>query len=81
MNERKIIVVDEIGPMEIFSQAFCNTLVEILNDNDISIVGTIVQRPYVFADTVKTHRRVEVITITPNNRDNIPSQIYARLLF
>ncbi len=79
MNERKIIVVDEIGPMEIFSEAFCNTLIKILNNNDLSIVGTIVQRPYVFADTVKTHRRVEIITITPDNRDNIPSQIYARL--
>lgn len=79
MNERKIIVVDEIGPMEIFSEVFCNMLVKILNNNDLSIVGTIVQRPYVFADTVKTHRRVEVITITPDNRDNIPSQIYTRL--
>ena len=64
-----LVVVDEIGPMEIFSHAFCETVQDMLDDADCAMLGTIVARPYRFADAVKKHPRVELVTVTRANRN------------
>src|SRR6266540_6878178 len=47
-SSRKIIIVDEIGPMELFSKSFCQVITQILEDNTITVIGTIVRRQYEF---------------------------------
>jgi nucleoside-triphosphatase len=74
LEEEKVICIDEIGPMEIFSENFRNTILKIL-DSDAKVIGTIVQRPYEFADMVKSHFRVKLIEVTYDNRDALPKQI------
>ncbi len=74
----KIIVIDEIGPMEIVSKLFCQTVLELLN-SQLKILGAIVQRPHPFADRVKTHPRVSLHEITLTNRDHLPTQIFTQL--
>ena len=64
-----LVIVDEIGPMEIFSRAFCETVQILLDDADCAVLGTIVARPYRFADAVKKHPRVQLVTVTHANRD------------
>lgn len=73
-----LVVVDEIGPMEIFSTAFC-TSVGALLDQPIPLLGTIVQRPYRFADAVKRHPRVHLVTVTPANRDDLLPALTAQI--
>ncbi len=78
MRQGQVIVIDEIGPMEILSKPFCQAVREIL-DSQALVLGTIVQRPNSFADWVKVHPRVKVKPVTVTNRAQIPEQIYAEL--
>lgn len=77
--EGKIIFIDEIGPMEISSSVFCDAVEELLKDEGIRMVGTIVKRPYRFADDVKRHPRVRVVEVTPRNRDGMVEEIWGIL--
>jgi nucleoside-triphosphatase len=74
----QVIVVDEIGPMEILSPRFQEAILRLL-DGDAPVVGTVVQRPQPFADRVKAHRRVRVRTITLQNRNEMPGQLLSEL--
>jgi nucleoside-triphosphatase len=73
--EQKVVVIDEIGPMEILSPLFRETVRAIL-DSDARVVGTIVERPEPFADEMKGHPRVRVVTLTPENRERLPLEVY-----
>jgi len=78
LDQGKVIVVDEIGPMEIRSRRFCETILRVL-DSNVPVVGTVVKRPNDFADRVKAHRRVTVTSVTLENRDTLPSAIISAL--
>ncbi len=79
-NEGKIIFVDEIGPMEIFSKSFCDTIRELLEDDSVRMVGTIVKRPNRFADEVKRHPRVKVVEVTYANRDEMVEEVWREVV-
>ena len=79
LDNGKVIVVDEIGPMEISSQSFRNATLRILN-SDALVIGTIVRRPYTFADMVKAHPRVTIKPVTLNNRDSLPLEVFSALI-
>lgn len=78
LRERKIICVDEIGPMEIFSRVFQNTILEVL-DSDANVIGTIVKRSYEFTDMVKRHPRVVTVAVNLENRNDLPEQIVSQI--
>ncbi|MDX9863639.1 MAG: nucleoside-triphosphatase [Anaerolineaceae bacterium] len=77
-QDGKMVVVDEIGPMEIFSAVFCQTVLETL-DAGCPLFGTIVQRSTSFGDRIKARREVEVIEVTPTNRDDLVDGIIGKL--
>ena len=74
----QVVVVDEIGPMEILSPRFREAILTLL-EGEAAIVGTVVQRPHPFADRIKAHPRVSVRTLTTENREELPAQILAEL--
>jgi nucleoside-triphosphatase len=76
---KKIVVVDEIDPMAILSEAFQTVVLQILADSNTAFVGTIVERPYQFADEIKANSRIKLIDITTENRDNIYEEIMRML--
>ncbi|MBN1287319.1 MAG: AAA family ATPase [Anaerolineae bacterium] len=76
----RIIVIDEIGPMEICSKQFCDTVRDILDDESARVIGTVVRRPHRFADAVKAHPRVRLVEVTLSNRDALPGTIHAGLI-
>jgi nucleoside-triphosphatase len=78
MEEDSLVVVDEIGPMEILSPAFRDTVVAAL-DHQVPVLGTIVQRSMPFSDAIKRRADARVIEITPRNRDDILGEIVAGL--
>lgn len=78
LDAGKIVVIDEIGPMEILSELFCDTVQKILNES-APVVGTIAQRPTPFGDRARRHPRVQVIALTPENREQLPPQVAAQL--
>ena len=74
----ELVVIDEIGPMETFSGAFCQTVLETLDAGSL-LFGTIVQRSTPFGDRVKDRSEVEVIEVTPANRDALVKILLDRL--
>ena len=74
-----LVVIDEIGPMEIFSQTFCQTVIIVLI-SDASLLGTIVKRRNSFADTIKRIPLIRLIEVTLENRESLPQKILKMLL-
>lgn len=50
--EQKIVVIDEIGPMEMLSERFCQAVMRTL-ESDTTVLGTIVTRRTPFTDQIK----------------------------
>jgi nucleoside-triphosphatase len=68
LKESDLIVIDEIGNMELLSPQFREAVTEAINSGK-KVLGTIMLNPHPFADEIK--RRPEVETL-PVNRDNRP---------
>nr|BBH94452.1 nucleoside-triphosphatase THEP1 [Thermogemmatispora argillosa] len=78
LQTRPVVVIDEIGPMELFSAAFRETVNAVLESPCI-LVGTIVQRPYPWADELKQRPGVRLLELTPANRDELTEQLVISL--
>lgn len=63
-----VLVVDEIGKMELLSPAFRKAIREAF-DSNISILATIMERSDPFCDSLKSRSDVELIYIEPETRD------------
>ncbi len=66
-----ILVIDEIGRMEVCDPAFL-PLVDTLLWSEQDILATIVYDPESWAEKYKTHPDITLITVTPENRDSLP---------
>lgn len=73
-------VVDEIGKMELFSEQFVSHARKILIDRSVPLLFTIALRGGGFIAEAKRMRGLEVIELTRENRDEMPSRIAALLL-
>ncbi|MFC1944135.1 nucleoside-triphosphatase [Chloroflexota bacterium] len=65
-----LVVVDEIGRMELFSPAFRSEIVRALYGEN-GVLGTIMLAPHPWADEVKNHPDVEFTRVTRDNRGEI----------
>lgn len=74
MEDQILVVIDEIGPMEIYSEVFRTVVMRALSA-DVTLFGTIVKRSVPFADQVKMQPRVKLIEVTVRNRENLPAEI------
>jgi len=74
IRENDLIVIDEIGKMELFSPRFREAVIKAI-DSGKKVLGTIIFNPHPFADEVKRHPNVKVIELTRSNRQQILSEI------
>jgi nucleoside-triphosphatase len=65
-----LVVVDEIGKMELFSEAFKVAVLEAL-DSECSLLATITQSWHPWANRIKQRDDVQVIEVTSGNRDQL----------
>jgi nucleoside-triphosphatase len=79
LREQELIVIDEIGTMELFSQAFQEMVMRILDQDERHLLGVIHQGRDPFAMSVKRRGDVELIAVSYANRDDLPQQIIKRL--
>lgn len=63
IREKKVVIIDEIGPMELFSECFCKAVTDALESPAI-VLGTIVKRQMPFADGIKSLPNVIVIEVS-----------------
>lgn len=79
-READLYLIDEIGKMECFSVKFIGAVNQIL-DSDIPLVATVAQKGPDFIKLIKERKDVELIKVTTENRDSLPSEISSLLNF
>ncbi|MDZ7373820.1 MAG: NTPase [candidate division KSB1 bacterium] len=80
-----LIVIDEIGKMELYSPTFQEAVWQAL-ESACPVLGTITQSDHPFARRVRARDDVQVVTVTPANRERLLAEVllpwhdrYARL--
>jgi nucleoside-triphosphatase len=74
IEESDLIVIDEIGKMELFSPRFRESVLKAI-DSGKKILATIMLNPHPFADQVKRRPEVKVTEVTRNNHEPILREI------
>jgi nucleoside-triphosphatase len=69
-----VVVVDELGKMELASAAFRAALVELLG-RDVAVVATIHLARHQLTDALKRRPDVRVVRVTEATRDGLPEQL------
>lgn len=73
-----IVLIDELGKMELASEAFCRAILELF-ERRATIIATVHIARHQFTDALKEQADVETIRITTGNRDELPAQLAARV--
>jgi len=74
IEEDGLIVIDEIGKMELLSHQFRQAVVRAINSGR-KILGTIMANPHPFADEIKRRPEVETVFVTRENRADVLKKI------
>ena len=74
LEEDDLIVVDEIGKMELFSSKFQTAITCVLDSPKI-FLGTIMKGKNSFADKIKKRSDVFLVEVTEENRDSLIFEI------
>jgi len=81
MRARQLLVIDEIGPMEIRSRIFCDVVNEALNSPDTSgILATITARSFPFTNAIKKRHDITLIEVHPKNREQLVSDLLGQFM-
>ncbi len=76
LEKNKVIVIDEIGKMELFSEKFRNAVSAAL-DSQNKVLATIMLAANPFADEIKRRQDVKIFYLTPENRKRVKEEIKA----
>lgn len=76
IRKGQVVVLDELGKMELASEGFCQA-VERLVERDVTLVATVHAFAHPFTDRLK--RRLEIIRVTAQNRDELPELLAERV--
>jgi nucleoside-triphosphatase len=78
LEEDKLVVIDEIGKMELFSHRF-RKLIDRFLASDKRILGVIHQRVDPYTQRIRLWPTVKILTVTETSRDSLPSLILEKL--
>lgn len=70
LTEAELVVVDEVGKMELYSEEFRRVLEEVRKSTR-PLVGTILARPHPWADRFRRAAGVTEVVLTPSNREAV----------
>ena len=74
LKESGLIVIDEIGKMELLSPQFKEVVSQVV-DSGKKVLGTIMLAPHPFANEIKSHPRVRTLTVTRENHNKVLEDI------
>lgn len=72
--ESNIILIDEIGKMELFSERFKETVLDCFSSVK-PVIATVMSKPHPFVDQLKSRLDVELIRVTSENRNKLVSRL------
>lgn len=78
MEKDEVVIIDEIGKMELYSKRFREVVIEALDSSKL-VVATIGPQHIKFLDRIKVRNDVELLTITFDNRDKLAEEIRGKL--
>jgi nucleoside-triphosphatase len=78
VNAGHLVVIDEIGRMELLSSAFQRSVVEALRRHR-ALLATIMLAPHPFADELKAQPDTLLFELTDANRDEVRAQVETHL--
>lgn len=67
----RVIVIDEIGKMELFSRSFTQTVKDILKHPKTTVLATIPVKANPFVEEIRNRDDVEIFTVTKENRSKL----------
>lgn len=74
MASEQVVMVDEIGKMELFSDAFRKTVRQAV-EGDAAVLGTVMSARHPWVDELKAKEQVAVWEVTTGNRNQLPERI------
>jgi nucleoside-triphosphatase len=77
-RKTNIIILDEIGKMECFSEIFKKAAINVLDSPNI-VLGTITLGGGEFIIQIKSRQDLEIHEVTPDNRDSLPDLILKKI--
>jgi nucleoside-triphosphatase len=78
MGRQGCVIIDEIGKMELCSQAFAEAAAAAM-DADHPVLGTIPIHRHPFLDELRQRKDVTLVEVTFTNRDALPARLAAML--
>ena len=80
ISEAEVVVVDEIGPMELYSRRF-REVVERALDSDKVVLATIHWRAGKgeFGRKILSRRDIEILRLDFENRDRVPMELFEKI--
>jgi nucleoside-triphosphatase len=75
---RRMVVIDEIGKMELASKLFCDVVQKAL-DSPAIVLATVMEQPHPFADQIKHRADVVVFELTIENMNHLAGAITAMI--
>ena len=73
-REGHLVVIDEIGKMEMAAPAFRQAVEEILQ-GPVTVLGTILTASHPWADRIKVRPTVQLFEVTLGNRESLPRRL------
>ena len=74
-----VVIVDELGKMELASELFREAVVELFDDPG-TVIATVQRARHPLTDALKRRRDVETLQVTHKNRDLLPKRLAESLL-
>jgi nucleoside-triphosphatase len=74
LKESDLIVIDEIGKMELLSHKFQEAVMQVIN-SDKRVLGTVMLNSHPSADEIKRHPEVEVLLVTRDNCNEVMEKV------
>lgn len=78
MEHKSIIVIDEIGKMELYSMKFRELVSKIL-DGEKSLLCVIKENGDAFTEGIKRRKDVTLVTVNYENRESLPEEVFKML--
>lgn len=80
LREADVVLIDEIGPMELYSRSFIEAVEETVNSGNLVLATIHYRAQHPLVRSVKSRKDVEVINVTEENRGRLPQQIAGKIL-
>ena len=80
LAEADVLLIDEIGPMELLSTRFIEVVEEAINSNHCVLATIHYRANHPFVKRVKSRGDAEIIVVSQENRDRIPQFILDKIL-